>query len=388
MFRARSVLKSVNVSSKIVLRQSRYLHSSRSILAATTFDMPAMSPTMESGAIVEWKIKEGDRFNSGDSLLEIETDKSTISVDAIDDGILAKIILPDGTKDIPVGTPIAFMAEDGDDINTLEYPSLDAKNATNAVPESTPVPKPTPTQAAKEPVAEPTLVSENKTKTYSEGSISNTANPNQVFFPSVELLLTENKISKEDALKNIPATGPHGRLLKGDVLAYLGKIPKDLNSSIASYLKKTSHLDLSNIELRKPVESKSESSKSSAPTTKPKVVVSETLPVNIEVRYSQMNAFKSALSEIIEITEHQAYAENIIPASDLDDPLFDEIIAPARNADRFTVTYKLNTDECDVESLDLELTLNEKCFDAKDRAELFVKYFKANLAEFLKDSDK
>lgn len=77
------------------IQVSRNFHISRWVLAAKIFDMPAMSPTMESGAIIEWKVKEGEHYNPGDSLLDIETDKATISVDAIDDGILAKILLPD-----------------------------------------------------------------------------------------------------------------------------------------------------------------------------------------------------------------------------------------------------------------------------------------------------
>jgi len=125
----RQSLRSLSRHSRIaVISGRRTFVASRASLDATIFDMPAMSPTMESGAIVEWKVKEGESFNSGDPILDIETDKATISVDAIDNGILAKILLPDGTKDIDVGTPIAFIAEEGDDLSSLKFPEVESKS--------------------------------------------------------------------------------------------------------------------------------------------------------------------------------------------------------------------------------------------------------------------
>ena len=363
-------------------RQSiRGFHTNRCLLAAKIYDMPAMSPTMESGAIVEWKVKEGEPYQSGDSLLEIETDKSTISVDAIDDGILAKILLPDGTKDIKVGTPIAYIAEEGDDIANLEYPPL--KNAEEVKPASAAAPQPEnkstqppPTPAVKSAPAAP-----------STSSSSTAANTSQQLFPSVLLLLEQNNISREDAFKNIPATGPNGRILKGDVLAYLGKISAAGNESIAAYLEKSSHMDLSNIEIREstPKESKTEGKNSK---TKEPVVVAETFSINLEISYPQLRLFKQAITDIIEDSEQVAYAVNLNKASDLDDPLFDALIAPTRNATRFSIDYKLVSEDDEVSALNLNLTLNEKCFDAKDRANVFVQTFKSNLEQYLKDVEE
>jgi pyruvate dehydrogenase E2 component (dihydrolipoamide acetyltransferase) len=79
--------------------------------------MPAMSPTMTEGGIAEWKKKEGDSFSAGDVLVEIETDKATIDVEAQEDGILAKIISQDGAKGVQVGATIAVLAEEGDDLS-------------------------------------------------------------------------------------------------------------------------------------------------------------------------------------------------------------------------------------------------------------------------------
>ncbi|GMF97489.1 unnamed protein product [[Candida] boidinii] len=86
--------------------------------------MPAMSPTMEEGGIVSWKVQEGAEYASGDVLVEVETDKATIAVEAQDDGKLVKILKHDGDKDIKVGLPIAILAEPPDDLATLKLPEL------------------------------------------------------------------------------------------------------------------------------------------------------------------------------------------------------------------------------------------------------------------------
>ena len=78
--------------------------------------MPALSPTMEKGNLAKWLKKEGDKVKSGDVIAEIETDKATMEVEAADEGTLAKIIVPEGTQDVPVNDVIAVLAEDGEDV--------------------------------------------------------------------------------------------------------------------------------------------------------------------------------------------------------------------------------------------------------------------------------
>src|SRR5271165_662806 len=77
--------------------------------------MPALSPTMEKGNLSRWLKKEGDQVKSGDILAEIETDKATMEVEAVDEGVLAKIIVPDGTADVAVNDVIGVIAADGED---------------------------------------------------------------------------------------------------------------------------------------------------------------------------------------------------------------------------------------------------------------------------------
>ncbi len=82
----------------------------------TNILMPALSPTMEQGKLAKWLKKEGDVIKSGDVLAEIETDKATMEVEAVDEGVLAKILIPDGTDNVAVNTPIAIIAGEGEDV--------------------------------------------------------------------------------------------------------------------------------------------------------------------------------------------------------------------------------------------------------------------------------
>ena len=82
----------------------------------TNILMPALSPTMEKGNLAKWIKKEGDKVAPGDVLAEIETDKATMEVEAVDEGTIAKILVPEGTQDVPVNDIIAVLAGDGEDV--------------------------------------------------------------------------------------------------------------------------------------------------------------------------------------------------------------------------------------------------------------------------------
>src|SRR5688572_14990095 len=77
--------------------------------------MPALSPTMEKGNLAKWLVKEGDKVASGDVIAEIETDKATMEVEAVEEGTVAKILVPEGTSDVPVNNVIAVLAAEGED---------------------------------------------------------------------------------------------------------------------------------------------------------------------------------------------------------------------------------------------------------------------------------
>src|SRR5438309_2779171 len=82
--------------------------------------MPALSPTMEKGNLAKWHKKEGDEVKSGEVIAEIETDKATMEVEAVDEGTLGKILVPEGTNDVAVNTPIAVILGEGEDASALK----------------------------------------------------------------------------------------------------------------------------------------------------------------------------------------------------------------------------------------------------------------------------
>src|SRR5215831_8638619 len=82
--------------------------------------MPALSPTMEKGNLAKWLKREGDKVKSGDVIAEIETDKATMEVEAVDEGTLGKILIPEGTADVAVNTPIAVILSDGEDASAIK----------------------------------------------------------------------------------------------------------------------------------------------------------------------------------------------------------------------------------------------------------------------------
>src|SRR5215468_1160268 len=101
--------------------------------------MPALSPTMEKGNLAKWHKKEGDAVKSGDVIAEIETDKATMEVEAVDEGTLGKILVPEGTNDVAVNTPIAMILADGEDASALKdggRPASAQKAAESASPAS------------------------------------------------------------------------------------------------------------------------------------------------------------------------------------------------------------------------------------------------------------
>ncbi|HKU06894.1 MAG TPA: biotin/lipoyl-containing protein, partial [Bradyrhizobium sp.] len=96
--------------------------------------MPALSPTMEKGNLAKWLKKEGDKVKSGDVIAEIETDKATMEVEAVDEGTLGKILIPEGTADVAVNTPIAVILGDGEDASAADVKSAPQQKPAEPAP--------------------------------------------------------------------------------------------------------------------------------------------------------------------------------------------------------------------------------------------------------------
>ncbi|KAL9002263.1 MAG: hypothetical protein Q9188_004790 [Gyalolechia gomerana] len=229
--------------------------------------MPAMSPTMTEGNIANWKVKEGDSFSTGDVLLEIETDKAQMDVEAQDEGKMAKITQPDGSKGVKVGSRIAVIADTDDDLSSLSIPAEDSASVSS--PQEDLKSGIDPSQSSESQAeAPPSSKGEDTTRPApsKSGTPTTSGKPTtQTYplYPSIAALLHEKGIPASEADK-IPASGPKGRLLKGDVLAYLGRISKSYPSEQSARITKLGHLDLSKIQLAAPKEAPAVSSVSAA----------------------------------------------------------------------------------------------------------------------------
>src|ERR1700761_2840036 len=113
--------------------------------------MPALSPTMEKGNLAKWLKKEGDKVKSGDVIAEIETDKATMEVEAVDEGTIAKILVPEGTQDVPVNDVIAVLAGDGEDVKAAGASAGAQPTPAPAQAEAPPKPAPPAPAAAPAP---------------------------------------------------------------------------------------------------------------------------------------------------------------------------------------------------------------------------------------------
>ncbi|KAK0465187.1 pyruvate dehydrogenase [Desarmillaria tabescens] len=185
---------------------ARRFHVSARRHALSPFNMPAMSPTMSEGGIASWKKKEGETFSSGDVLLEVETDKATIDVEAQEDGILAKIMVQDGTKGVLVGTPIAIIGEEGDDLS----------GAAEAAAKATSSSKPKEEKSTEPPKSEPTPKIESSPKPKEEVKAELPTGDRIFASPIAKKIALERGIP----LSKVTGTGPSGRIIREDVESY------------------------------------------------------------------------------------------------------------------------------------------------------------------------
>ena len=119
--------------------------------------MPALSPTMEKGNLAKWLKKEGDAVKTGDVIAEIETDKATMEYESVDDGTLAKIVVPEGTHDVPVNQLIAVLAQEGEDVKAAAAGGREGRAAAKTPSAGAPHPRLLPL-GEKEPLSKPLRV--------------------------------------------------------------------------------------------------------------------------------------------------------------------------------------------------------------------------------------
>ncbi|MFY9289089.1 MAG: pyruvate dehydrogenase complex dihydrolipoamide acetyltransferase [Methylorubrum rhodinum] len=177
--------------------------------------MPALSPTMEKGNLAKWLKKEGDAIKSGDVIAEIETDKATMEVEAVDEGVLAKILVAEGTADVPVNELIALIAEEGEDPKGIQAPAGGAASGAKTAPVE---PKGTPDENAAPDGAHAAYA---RVDTAPEGAKpGGTAHPAEASGRVFSSPLAR-RIAKQGGvdIAAIKGSGPHGRVIAKDVQA-------------------------------------------------------------------------------------------------------------------------------------------------------------------------
>ena len=190
--------------------------------------MPALSPTMEKGNLAKWLKKEGDTVKSGDVIAEIETDKATMEVEAVDEGILAKIVVPEGTADVPVNQLIALIAGEGEDPKSVTAPA-----AGGAAPSSAPKAGAAPAAPAAAPQPQANAIPGDASAHMGYARVDQApAGPAQGAKPDGAGQAAGNRvfasplakrIAKEAGIDiaSVQGSGPHGRVVEKDVRAAL-----------------------------------------------------------------------------------------------------------------------------------------------------------------------
>ena len=182
----------------------------------TELKMPALSPTMEEGTLAKWLVKEGDDVKSGDILAEIETDKATMEFEAVDEGKIARILVPEGTDGVKVGAPIAILAAEGEDVSAAAAPKADTAPA-GPPKAAAPAPKAdeTPKSAlAQTPVETPAAPPQPAAAPRVEGDRVKAS-------PLAKRLAQAQGVD----LDSLQGSGPGGRIVRADVDAAVGKAP-------------------------------------------------------------------------------------------------------------------------------------------------------------------
>ncbi len=165
--------------------------------------MPALSPTMEEGTLAKWHVKVGDKVSSGDVIAEIETDKATMEVEAVDEGVIEAILVAEGAQGVKVNAPIAKLSGEGDAPAAPVAAAPPAVVASPAAEPAKPAAPSVPAAAAPAPVA------------------AKTANERVFASPLAKRLAAQSGLD----LSTVTGSGPHGRIIRADVEAAAGKAP-------------------------------------------------------------------------------------------------------------------------------------------------------------------
>lgn len=173
--------------------------------------MPALSPTMEEGTLAKWLVKEGDTVKSGDIMAEIETDKATMEFEAVDEGVIAKILVSEGSDNVKVGTVIAILAEEGEDAASVQAPTK-SETPAPAKPMPTDPTDPNKTGSEAKPAERTVEQAEDHGKPADSGKAAGNGG-RAIASPLARRIASQKGLD----LSALTGSGPNGRIVKADV---------------------------------------------------------------------------------------------------------------------------------------------------------------------------
>ncbi len=173
--------------------------------------MPALSPTMEEGTLAKWLVKEGDTVKSGDIMAEIETDKATMEFEAVDEGVIAKILVAEGSDNVKVGTVIAILAEEGEDASSVQAPTK-SETPAPAKPMPTDPTDPNKTGSEAKPAERTVEQAEDHGKPADSGKPASNGG-RAIASPLARRIASQKGLD----LSAVTGSGPNGRIVKVDV---------------------------------------------------------------------------------------------------------------------------------------------------------------------------
>ena len=216
--------------------------------------MPSLSPTMQAGGISQWKVKEGDEVTAGDVLCEVETDKATMDWEATDDGVIAKILVPEGEAGVEVGVPVAVLVEDAHLASEFsDFTAADAGSAPPASDASVPV-DPAPTAPAATPTPAPAAAAPAAAPATGARGIAS---------PYARRLAADQGVD----VRAVPGRGPGGRVVAADVMDHVaaGGAAVATAAAAAAPAPGAAFTDIPNSQIRKVIASRLLESKQTVP---------------------------------------------------------------------------------------------------------------------------
>jgi pyruvate dehydrogenase E2 component (dihydrolipoamide acetyltransferase) len=272
--------------------------------------MPALSPTMKEGNLAKWLKKEGDKIKAGEVIAEIETDKATMEVEAVDEGIIGKILIAQGTENVAVNSCIALILEEGEDQKVLEnYKSKNSNNSKISVEQNPATPEISKDKSLSQDsknniVIQQNQIQDNPIKSNakldeSKSATSSFAKSNSQFSNPLDEIIKASPLAKRIArdsgvpLYAISGTGPHNRIIKEDVLDFVKNGDAKIFAKTGVVRNSQEFYAIKNNNIRKVIAKRLLESKQNVPH----------FYLSCEFKIDKLLELRSALNEIAPIDE-------------------------------------------------------------------------------------